>query len=31
MLLNGVEIADGFAEAFGMRATRIIVTALNLK
>jgi len=31
MILNGVAIDDTFAEAFGMRATRIIVTALNLK
>ncbi|MCC6467995.1 MAG: formylmethanofuran--tetrahydromethanopterin N-formyltransferase [Alphaproteobacteria bacterium] len=27
MKLNGVEIADGFAEAFGMRATRLVITA----
>lgn len=27
MILNGVEIEDTFAEAFGMRATRILVTA----
>ena len=31
MMLNGVAIDDTFAEAFGMRATRILVTALNLK
>jgi formylmethanofuran--tetrahydromethanopterin N-formyltransferase len=31
MILNGVAIEDTFAEAFGMRATRIVVTALNLK
>jgi formylmethanofuran--tetrahydromethanopterin N-formyltransferase len=31
MKLNGVAIDDTFAEAFGMRATRILVTALNLK
>jgi formylmethanofuran--tetrahydromethanopterin N-formyltransferase len=31
MILNGVEIEDTFAEAFGMRATRIVVTAVNLK
>jgi formylmethanofuran--tetrahydromethanopterin N-formyltransferase len=31
MILNGVAIDDTFAEAFGMRATRILVTALNLK
>jgi len=29
MQLNGVTIEDTFAEAFGMRATRIIITALN--
>jgi formylmethanofuran--tetrahydromethanopterin N-formyltransferase len=27
MLLNGVEIADSFAEAFAMRATRLVITA----
>lgn len=27
MRINGVEIAEGFAEAFGMRATRLIITA----
>ncbi len=27
MILDGVEIEDNFAEAFGMRATRLIVTA----
>jgi formylmethanofuran--tetrahydromethanopterin N-formyltransferase len=27
MHLNGVEIADSFAEAFGMRATRLVITA----
>ena len=27
MHLNGVFIADGFAEAFGMRATRLVITA----
>ncbi len=27
MILDGVEIEDNFAEAFGMRATRVIVTA----
>jgi formylmethanofuran--tetrahydromethanopterin N-formyltransferase len=31
MIVNGVAIEDTFAEAFGMRATRILVTALNLK
>ncbi len=31
MIRNGVAIDDSFAEAFGMRATRILVTALNLK
>ena len=31
MMRNGVAIDDTFAEAFGMRATRILVTALNLK
>ena len=31
MILNGVAIDDTFAEAFGMRATRILVTALDLK
>ncbi|MEO8007922.1 MAG: formylmethanofuran--tetrahydromethanopterin N-formyltransferase [Betaproteobacteria bacterium] len=30
MIRNGVAIDDTFAEAFGMRATRILVTALNL-
>jgi formylmethanofuran--tetrahydromethanopterin N-formyltransferase len=29
MKINGVEIEDTFAEAFPMRATRIIVTAIN--
>lgn len=29
MQINGVTIEDTFAEAFGMRATRIIITALN--
>ena len=27
MIANGVEIEDSFAEAFGMRATRLILTA----
>lgn len=31
MILNGVTIDGTFAEAFGMRATRIIITAQNLK
>jgi formylmethanofuran--tetrahydromethanopterin N-formyltransferase len=31
MLLNGIIIDDTFAEAFNMRATRITITALNLK
>jgi len=31
MIRNGVVIDDTFAEAFGMRATRILITALNLK
>jgi formylmethanofuran--tetrahydromethanopterin N-formyltransferase len=29
MILNGVAIDDTFAEAFGMRATRLLITALN--
>ena len=31
MLINGIKIDDTFAEAFNMRATRVIITALNLK
>jgi formylmethanofuran--tetrahydromethanopterin N-formyltransferase len=31
MLINGIAIDDTFAEAFNMRATRVIITALNLK
>ena len=31
MQTNGIQIDDTFAEAFNMRATRVIVTALNLK
>ncbi len=31
MNINGVAIDDTFAEAFGMKATRIIITALNLE
>ena len=30
MQLNGVTIDDEFAEAFGMKATRVIITAQNL-
>ncbi len=29
MIINGTEIEETFAEAFGMSATRIIITALN--
>jgi formylmethanofuran--tetrahydromethanopterin N-formyltransferase len=29
MIINGIEIEDTFAEAFGMSATRIIITAIN--
>ncbi|MBC7945608.1 MAG: formylmethanofuran--tetrahydromethanopterin N-formyltransferase [Burkholderiales bacterium] len=31
MLINGVAIDDTFAEAFGMKSTRILITAHNLK
>jgi formylmethanofuran--tetrahydromethanopterin N-formyltransferase len=31
MVLNSIKIDDTFAEAFNMRATRVIITALNLK
>lgn len=31
MIINGVEIEDTFSEAFSMRATRIIITAINYK
>jgi formylmethanofuran--tetrahydromethanopterin N-formyltransferase len=31
MVINGVTIDDTFAEAFGMKATRVIITAYNLK
>lgn len=31
MIINGVQIDDTFAEAFNMRATRVIITAQNLK
>lgn len=30
MIINGVTIDDTFAEAFGMRGTRVIITAQNL-
>jgi formylmethanofuran--tetrahydromethanopterin N-formyltransferase len=30
MIINGVAIDETFAEAFGMRATRILITAANL-
>ena len=30
MIINGVAIGDEFAEAFGMKATRILITAHNL-
>ncbi len=29
MIINGVTIDDTFAEAFGMKATRIVITAVN--
>lgn len=29
MIINGVAIDDTFAEAFGMRATRLLITAVN--
>ncbi|NEV63626.1 formylmethanofuran--tetrahydromethanopterin N-formyltransferase [Thiorhodococcus minor] len=29
MIRNGIEIEDSFAEAFGMNATRLVITALN--
>jgi len=29
VIINGVTIEDTFAEAFGMKATRVIITALN--
>ena len=29
MQLNGVTIEDTFAEAFGMQATRIVITAIS--
>ncbi len=31
MIINGVEIEDTFSEAFSMRATRVIITAINYK
>lgn len=31
MIRNGIEIEDTFAEAFGMNATRLVVTALNAR
>ena len=31
MIINGVTIDDTFAEAFPMKATRIIITAMTLK
>ncbi len=31
MQINSIQIDDTFAEAFNMRATRVIITALNLK
>jgi formylmethanofuran--tetrahydromethanopterin N-formyltransferase len=31
MIINGVTIDETFAEAFGMKATRMIITALNAK
>jgi formylmethanofuran--tetrahydromethanopterin N-formyltransferase len=31
MIINGVIIDETFAEAFGMKATRVIITALNAK
>ncbi|MFN0316906.1 MAG: formylmethanofuran--tetrahydromethanopterin N-formyltransferase [Burkholderiales bacterium] len=31
MIRNGVSIDDTFAEAFGMKATRIVITAINLE
>ena len=30
MIINGVTIDDTFAEAFGMRGTRVLITAQNL-
>ena len=31
MIINGVLVDDTFSEAFAMRATRIIITAINYK
>lgn len=31
MIINGVSIDETFAEAFGMRATRLVITAANLR
>lgn len=31
MIINGVTIDDTFAEAFGMRGTRVLITAQNLR
>ncbi|MEJ2590091.1 MAG: formylmethanofuran--tetrahydromethanopterin N-formyltransferase [Candidatus Thiodiazotropha sp.] len=31
MIINGTEIEETFAEAFGMSATRVIITALNAR
>ncbi|QSA96956.1 formylmethanofuran--tetrahydromethanopterin N-formyltransferase [Methylococcus sp. EFPC2] len=31
MIINGVQIDDTFAEAFPMKATRVVITAQNLK
>jgi formylmethanofuran--tetrahydromethanopterin N-formyltransferase len=31
MIINGTEIEETFAEAFGMSATRVIITAINLR
>jgi formylmethanofuran--tetrahydromethanopterin N-formyltransferase len=31
MIINGTHIDDTFAEAFGMKATRVLITAHNLK
>ena len=31
MVINGVDIDDTFAEAFNMRATRVLITAQNLR
>ena len=31
MIINGVEIEDTFAEAFGMTATRLLITADSLE